>query len=276
MKVVNVGYNYKHADEFSVDRPNGSGDYVLLVIKTNAFFVINGKTQYAAPDSVIIFKKGTPQIYGASGGEYINDWIHFEMSDEEALRIENSIASFDTIISINNTTEISGLIKSMFNEKYSLNICKEDSLNLYFELILLKLYESSKAPDSKKENRYYNELYALRNEIYQKPGNNWSIDDICRKMTLSRSYIQHIYKELFGNSIISDITNSRIEFAKYLLSSTELKVADISRQCGYNNDVHFMRIFKKTAGTTPTQFKKRIHIVQSEVDDAKSRNPFCL
>lgn len=276
MKVVNVGYNYRHTDKFCVNRPNGSGDYMLLVVKTNAFFVINKKTQYTTPDSVIIFKKGTPQIYGSSGGEFINDWIHFEMSDEEALQIENSTVSFDTIISVNNTAEISGLIKSMFKEKYSQNIRKEDSLTLYFELILLKIYESIKTPEFKKENRYCNELYSLRNEIYQKPGYDWSIDEICRKMALSRSYVQHMYKAFFSNSIVADITNSRIEFAKYLLSSTELTVADISQQCGYNNDVHFMRIFKKTVGITPTQFKKQTHTVQSEVDDAKSRNPFCL
>ena len=276
MEVANVGCNYRHTKDFCVNRPNGSGDYILLLIKTQAYFVINNKTQYATPDSIIIFKKGTPQIYGASGGEYINDWIHFDLSDEEALRIENSTIPFDTVISINNSVEISGMIKSMFNEKYSLNPCKENSLNLYFELILLKIYESMKNTAQKKESRYYNELYALRNEIYQNPGYDWCIDNICRKMTLSRSYIQHIYKDFFGNTIMSDITNSRIELAKYLLSSTNFTVADISQQCGYNNDVHFMRIFKKTVGSTPTQFKNRVHIVQSEVNDAKSRNPFCL
>ena len=95
-------------------------------------------------------------------------------------------------------------------------------------------------------------------------------------MNLSRSYVQHLYKSFFNKSIISDITQSRIEHAKYLLSSTDMTVSCISSICGYNNDVHFMRIFKKEMGVTPSGYRKQIHINQNEVDIRKNQNPFCL
>lgn len=276
MNVVNVGYNYRHPDDFCINRPHGSGDYILLVLKSDAFFILNGKKQPAAPNSVIILKKGTPQFYGALTGEFINDWIHFEINEEEASRIENLGISFDSIMPMGDTTVISGFIKSMFNEKYSQNIYKENSLNLYFELILLKLSEKAKMPDLKKENMHYDELYLLRNEIYLTPNKNWKIDDISKKMRLSRSYIQHLYKAFFDSSIIFDITSARIEHAKYLLSSTDMTINCISQLCGYNNDVHFMRTFKKILGVTPSQYRIQMHISKNEVKESKSQNPFCL
>ena len=276
MKIVNVGYNYRHSENFCINRPFGSGDYMLLILRTNAFFVLDGKKQFSAPNSVIIFKKGTPQIYGASNGEFINDWIHFEMEDEEVLTIEKLKIPFDTIISVNSVAEIAEFTKNMFREKYSQNIGKEKSLELYFELLLLKLYERINMPDFKRENIYYNELSLLRNEIYLKPDNDWSMNAICMRLKLSRSYIQHLYKAFFDESIISDITDSRIKHAQYLLSSTDMSVSYIAQCCGYNNDVHFMRIFKRTTGVTPSQFRKQTCISQNELKNSKSKNPFCL
>lgn len=276
MKIVNVGYNYKHPEGFSIYRPYGSGDYILLLLRTDAYFIINGKKQITEADSLIIYKKGTPQYYGALNGEYVNDWIHFELNEKEEEKFNKLNIPFDTVLKANNTTLISGFIKSMFNELYSQNTHKKESLRLYFELILIKISEIIKLSYEKKENPFYNEFTLLRNEIYLKPEKDWSVEKICKKMNLSRSYVQHLYKSFFNKSIISDITQSRIEHAKYLLSSTDMTVSCISSICGYNNDVHFMRIFKKEMGVTPSGYRKQIHINQNEVEIRKNQNPFCL
>ncbi len=184
--------------------------------------------------------------------------------------------SFDCILPITNSTVISSLIKSMFNEIYSQNIYKENSLASYFKHSVYKISEEIKLPDIKKENQYYRELSSLRNEIYLNPEKDWSIENICKRTNLSRSYIQHMYKSFFGESITSDITNSRMEYAKFLLSGTDMTINSISRLCGYNNDVHFMRQFKKLIGVTPSQYKKHIHITKEELEKLKNKNPFCL
>lgn len=276
MKIVNVGFNQKHPDDFSIYRPYGSGDYLLLIVKSDAFFVLNGQKQAVGKNSVIIFRKDTPQIYGASGGEYVNDWIHFEPDEKEVMHIAGLGIPFDTVLPVSDTTVISGFIRGMFSEKYSVNIHKEDSLNLYFRLIILKIAEGIILHSAPKENRYHSVLSALRNDIYQDPSKARSVDNICKNMNLSRSYVQHMYKELFGESLMSDITCSRIEYAKYLLSGTDMTIDSIAHNCGYNSDVHFMRIFKKVTSLTPSQFRAQIHVSQKEIAESKRKNPFCI
>lgn len=276
MKIVNVGYNYRHPKDFTINRPYGSGDYILLLLRSPAYFILDGKRQVASPDSVIFFKKGTPQIYGAQNCDYINDWIHFELDEDEEKMITDLDISFDCILPITNSTIISSLIKSMFNEIYSQNIYKENSLALYFKLTVYKISEEIMLPNLKKENQYYSKLSSLRNEIYLNPEKDWSVESICKRTNLSRSYIQHMYKSFFGESITADITHSRMEYAKFLLSGTDMTINSISRLCGYNNDVHFMRQFKKLIGITPSQFKKQVHITKEELENLKNKNPFCL
>jgi len=264
MKILNVGYNYIHPVGFTIDRPHGSGDYILLLIRSEAFFVLNGKRTVAPSESAFIFKKGTPQLYGSNGGEYVNDWIHFDLEGDDENEFSELGIPFDTVISLGETVELSQYVKNIFMEKHSQNIHKERSAKRYFELLLLKLSEKINRPTLKMESYIYHVLSALRNEIQLAPQNEWNMEAIAQKAQMSRSYIQHLYKRFFGISIFADIQSCRIEYAKYLLASTNEKISSISKSCGYENDVHFMRIFKKQTSMTPSEFRTNAFRQQNE------------
>ena len=263
MKIVKAGYNYCHLPEFCINRVHGSGDYLLLIIKTEAFIVLNGERKTVPPRSAVIFKKGTPQHNGAMHGKYINDWIHFEIEDEAPFS-ELGIP-FDTIIPLRETNELSGFIKNIVFEWHSQNTHKAEIMQCYFDLLLFKISERINLQSPKQEHPYYDPFCRLRSEIQLEPQGDWSIDAICRRMMLSRSYVQHLYKLFFGTSILSDVQCGRMEHAKYLLSATNMTVTDISRSCGYDSDVHFMRIFKKITGMTPSGFRNEFQIPSAAV-----------
>ena len=276
MKIVNVGYNYRHSSDFCVDRPYGSGDCLLLIIKTAAFVILNGEKVEVAPNSILIFKKGTPQFYGANCGEYVNDWLHFEIDESEERAISDLKIPFDTVISLHDVTQFSDFIKCIFRERYSVNLHKDTAMQCYFDLITLKISEEINQRSFENEHQYYDRFCVMRNEIRLEPQKDWSIDLICKKMHISRSYLQHLYKLFFGTSIISDIKHYRIEYAKYLLISTNMTVSDISGACGYKNDVHFMRIFKDLIGISPSEFRKKHRVSKEEIKKSKNKNPFSL
>lgn len=275
MNIVNCGFNYKHPSSFKIQRPNGSGDYILLVLHSPAFFVFNGVTQYTNGNSVVIFKKGTPQIYGACNQDFVNDWIHFEASEEEALFFENSGLKFDTILELNSVIKPSDLIKNIFFERYSSNKNAITSSNLYFNLLILKiadLYEETKTTSSK----LHHKLNKLRNMIFEKPKEDWNIPSIAKSLSYSESYLQHQYKLLFKTNIKKDIIKSRIEYGKYLLFSTDYTVERISKLCGYDNEVHFMRSFKKETGNTPKEYRNNSKCSYGELENSKNFAPFSL
>ena len=76
MELHALGLNYSHDGSFDIRRPNGSGDNLLLIFKSSAVVRLHGREYSVSPDSAILYKKGTEQIYRACKGFYINHWLH--------------------------------------------------------------------------------------------------------------------------------------------------------------------------------------------------------
>ncbi len=77
IKVGSIGYNFDHDKNFHMDKPLGSGAYLLLFVKTDAKFTINRKAFYVKENSYILFNPTTPCSYKPVKDLYIDDWYHF-------------------------------------------------------------------------------------------------------------------------------------------------------------------------------------------------------
>ena len=130
MEVKRAGFNYRHSESFKIDRPRGSGDYLLLIIKTEAFAVLEGKQVDVPASSAIVYKKGSPQLYGAVTDKFINDWVHFDLTAEEEERLKALSVPFDTVIPLREGSALSGFIKSIVFERYSQNPRKKESADM--------------------------------------------------------------------------------------------------------------------------------------------------
>ena len=54
MKLGTIGYNYSHDADFVMDRPNGPGCWLMLIIKTPALFELNGISYSVRANSFVI------------------------------------------------------------------------------------------------------------------------------------------------------------------------------------------------------------------------------
>ena len=57
----------------------------------------------------------------------------------------------------------------------------------------------------------------------------------------------------------AEIRRVRLEEAKRLLVETDRSIADISRATGFGHQDLFSRVFRRSVGQTPTQFRRRHH-----------------
>ena len=73
---------------------------------------------------------------------------------------------------------------------------------------------------------------------------------------LSAQYISQLFKSEIGVNLLAYLTNIRMEQAKKLLLATPLSIADISAQSGYADYRVFTKVFKKTEGVTPSQYRR--------------------
>ncbi|MBQ8966918.1 AraC family transcriptional regulator [Ruminococcus sp.] len=257
MKINNVGYNHFHDADFFISRPEGSGDYLMLLLKTAGVFEIGGKEVPAESGSAMLYRPDTPQFYRGAGVQFGNDWFHFVPESRED---EQFIAAlgipFDSPVKLESISELSVLVSMMCHEKYSDNIYKTDSADLLIKLFLLKLSEKINMSAKGAGGSRWEKMSVLRTKIYNDPANNWTIDGLAHELTMSRSSFQHEYRRLFGVTPMNDVITARVEYAKYLLTSTDYTVTHIARICGYSSDIHFMRQFRQRTGRRPSELRK--------------------
>ncbi len=252
MKINAIGINYTHSNQFSINRPNGSGDYLFLYFRTSALVWLEGNRITVEKNSILIYNKGTPQIYSADTGSYSNDFIHFDTDKE----LDNSNLPLDTIMTFPATKQVGKIMKDIYLEYISNNSNRNESMDLLMRLLFVKINELvAYKPQDTKLYGYHDALLNLRSMIYRYPEEKWTIERLSHQVNLSPSHFQRLYKLTFGISCIADVITCKLQFAKTSLTATSDTIRDIAAQCGYENEEHFMRQFKQVVGMTPTEYR---------------------
>lgn len=83
-----------------------------------------------------------------------------------------------------------------------------------------------------------------------------SLAILSEEFKLNPQYISQLFKSEIGVGFLTYLTNIRLENAKKLLVSTSFSVAEVAEQCGYSDYRVFTKVFKRTEGITPSQFRK--------------------
>ena len=79
---------------------------------------------------------------------------------------------------------------------------------------------------------------------------------LAEEFHLSAQYISQLFKSEIGVGFLAYLTNIRMEQAKKLLLTTPKSIAEISEQSGYGDYRVFTKVFKKTEGITPSQYRR--------------------
>lgn len=103
---------------------------------------------------------------------------------------------------------------------------------------------------------HFRKLLRIRNYIYLNPSENFNFENNQNLCEYSAGYLRVVYKKCFGISFHQDFIVSRIRLAVFLLYTSDCKLNDISRSCGYTDEKYFYRQFRKITGFTPYRYRE--------------------
>lgn len=257
IKIYTIGYQYVNIGGIDINRVNGTNDYLFLFLRCPTEICLHDNYEIIPENTFILFDKGAPQIYRKLDGHYINDWIHFDIEPYNDF-FERLEIPFNTPISLPESKTISELISDLFIEYFNVgeqhDIIMDQKASVMFHKFSDLLRFSRQ--NSSKLTKYLSELIHIRRDIQNYEYCPKNVSEIAKKLNISTSYLQHLYKHFFGVSVNQDIIRGRIEHACHLLNGTNLSVTEISQICGYENLEHFSRQFKKCKGISPNNYKK--------------------
>lgn len=111
---------------------------------------------------------------------------------------------------------------------------------------------------------YNHEDYVIVNENYLRAkryiDKNYTqskgLDEICKVLYMSKSYLSHLFKKHTGVPVLRYIIIKRMDMAKTLLSGSALAVNEVGEAVGYEDPAYFCRLFKNVLGMTPSEYRK--------------------
>ena len=260
MNILSIGYETVCGSDFCICREAEKGICLFIHAKSRICFEIDGMKLHCPEGTVILYDGTVQQICGADGCAFVYDWICFSADGDEDF-MDSLDLTANCPVSSADSEFFSSMIRTLTAEFYSSGSRRNKMLDNLMRTILIKFSESGLrcgSEDVSAADPHYSRLMELREKIYRTPQLKWNVDTMAADVNMSRSYFQHIYREVFGVSCISDVISGKIEKAKEILSETGCTVSQVAAMCGYDNEEHFMRQFKKIVGLTPTKYRKQL------------------
>lgn len=86
---------------------------------------------------------------------------------------------------------------------------------------------------------------------------NVTLETLSEEFHLSKPYLSKYIREKAGMTFQDVVKKERLKKARTLLRETGRTVEAVAEEVGYDNVEHFNRLFKKTYGMTPVQYRKQ-------------------
>lgn len=233
-------------------------DYCLYLFKNRTIVELEGNYIVTENFALILYDIGYCQTFRPAVDVWKVDFVHFRGGEVPDLINELDLP-LNTVFYVSDPCFISSMIKKLNRETIRPYKFRDITLDIMLRELLLKvstlLHEISSGTPSIRDV-YVTNLRELRRHIVENPEKDWSIQSMADKMNLSKSYFRKIYKEFHGISPGEDIINIRIQKAEYLLNCCGFSVKEAATAVGYENEYHFIRLFKDKNGMTPGTYIK--------------------
>jgi AraC family transcriptional regulator, activator of mtrCDE len=87
------------------------------------------------------------------------------------------------------------------------------------------------------------------------PGHDWTLDALAAEAHVSRASLVRIFRKTAGVAPLAFLTDLRLGLARQRLASTEVSVARVAAEVGYQSESAFARAFHRRFKTTPGRIR---------------------
>ncbi|KIL51060.1 response regulator transcription factor [Jeotgalibacillus campisalis] len=115
--------------------------------------------------------------------------------------------------------------------------------------------KSNRSFPSHTDNELIDRALTYIHEHYQ---HELTLQLVADHIHISRNYFSLLFKRLMKQTFIDYVIELRIKKAKELLGTTTMKVYEVAEQSGFKDVKYFSKLFKKTTGRTPVDYRSNM------------------
>ncbi len=205
---------------------------------------------------VVLFRPHDRQVYEYYPSDHTEVyWIHFTGSEVETVLKQFDFAGEEHIYWSGVSLEYQNLFRKMIKELQLCRMGYETMLVHQFQVLLALLFRIRHNPyvTGSLVEQKINDAMLYFDENYVKP---LKVNEYAASIYVSSCWFIRSFRNYTGVTPLQYIINVRMANARELLLNPALSVADVASLVGYDDPLYFSRLFKKSVGISPKEYRK--------------------
>ncbi len=205
------------------------------------------------------------QVHGPSQIILNDDFITIQVNKEFLNNIHFSIYKKKEAVFNNDSYKINDdflnlifffIIESKLRQKgHALMI---DCLEKQITVLILRFFKKNKSKKKTGVVQFKDNILNSINFLIDNFNKDLNLKQVADISNLSTYHFIRVFKTETGKTPYKFLLDIKIEKAKYLLSDSSKSIAEICYACGFANQSHFAKVFKKYFCKTPSAYRKEI------------------
>lgn len=234
-----------------VDRPNGTGDWLLMFFYHPVNLMINGNICDCVSHRLMIWSPESGHYYGNTDCKWNHSWIHCQGKRVEEILKESHIET-GVPLSVSASVMENFLISAyseITSQRHPDPVILVNMFHIWIRELRRAVYENDLQkiiPERMMEVKNYMDTHF--NE-------RLSLNGLAKISCMSVSHFCSEFKSIFETAPIEYLIRLRMRNAGYLLRDRNMTVAEIASRVGYEDVFHFSKLFKKHVGKSPVDVR---------------------
>ena len=236
---------------------SGLDSYLFFTVLSGSGELRYNGTAYSlkANDCVFIDCK-QPYAHITSDDLWQLKWVHFNGQAMNEVYHKYVSRGGESAFTVEQPEQYVSLLDDIFGIASSDDYIRDMKLNEKLASLLTLIMSKSWNPEKVKQTQKRSELSSIKNWLDNHYAVKISLDELAGQFYIDKYYLSKIFKEKYGITINSYISQKRITTAKQLLRFSDKTIEQIGCEVGISDTNYFTRLFRKIEGMTPGEYRK--------------------
>ena len=272
MESFKYSYKTEESDNILVNVNNSGyqkceGGYTMGPIIRNRYIihhVVSGRGYYTVNQNTYTIEEGDSFIiYPNTVVSYSADqedpweyyWVGFGGADVKGLISQTDFSKHHPVISTDRSQELKDILLNIYRCSGA-NLYNRIAMVGYLYLFLSVLIQCSQKHEHDVDSsvEYIKKAVDFISENYE---HHLTITDIANHLGVSRSHLYRVFMRHISQSPKAYLENYRIRQGSMLLRQTSMTVNEVASSVGYDDQLHFSKVFKKLTGLSPKEYRRQ-------------------
>lgn len=238
-------------NETRVELPQGIGNYQLLYTESGSGMLEIGSKRYELqPGNLFVVGADIPHNYYSTKSPWKTIWLTFN-----GYAVHKIITFEHIVLKVSNAGFLYDFIYGSLDSEKNSSWSRKTSVDLYS--FLLEIRDIIKSEANHIEYSPKLRLESVVSYINENLEKSLELQELCDIIDVSKSHLCRLFRQGYNMRPFEFITLVRLQKAKELmLTCPDIKIVELIKRIGYEDESYFCRKFKKYNNMTPNQFRK--------------------